>query len=584
MKALLLLFVPCLCLAQSYNSNIATTSGNWNVCTTWNNPLKIYNSSNSEKVISNNVAVAENISYVAAKKITFLGNGRIDFIGSNRISFFESFPNEDVTCDTTDSLIDKVTVNLAQPVMAKSLSGFLGGLSASTSVPDRDKVRELKPKLFRTSHRDQYQESYDIAGRVHYTTNNVWANTWDPVDGLYNIQKDKPYEEQSYIDYLEALFEWGYSNGSIKPGIVWECWNEPEPPNIYSNWLYEDFYETYRVFYQTLRDSALGDTALAAGPSYASFTEQKMKNFFDYCLANNLEVNVVTWHEASNPDQDYKPFPLLKAHVEYVRDNFMNNPKYASLEIQSIEINEMIWGGDKNRPVEIAGHLRNLEDAGIDYACKTGWLHIANTNAQGSLETVECGNPDVKLYSSEDTSLDDLFTIDYDSQHYINNSNDCQPSNNGGEVKSGWWVYKLYSDGVDYRVKSYNEQAWSTVISSCKIQPYLQTTPSVTAQVLFGYTQFYPAPYIAASGTYKMRINDVKYMVTTTDTCYVKILRIPFNAADSFNGYEDNTPLSNPEPFIASTQYDIVNNGIDLIIHDIEPEHLYQILISASQF
>jgi hypothetical protein len=568
MKIIIAFLISCIsCCAQSYNSNIATVSGNWSNCATWGNPRAIYNSLNSTKVINQNVLVTLNQPNVAAKKIVLTWGSKVD-LQNNRISFVDTYT--DIPCSGT--LIDNVIVNLVNSIPNKSLNGFLHGLD-DPNYPARDDIRALQPKLFRTSEQVRYDEGYGLTGRVHYVTGDQWNDS---------STSNTPYNDISYENYLNALFAWGYNDGAIRPGIVWECWNEPENMT-YNSWTISDFHQTYNKFYHLLRESDLGENALAAGPSFGRFTEERMKNFFDYCLANNLEVNVVTWHEIWYPDQDSKPFALIQAHVEYVRNNFMNNPKYAPLKMQSIEINEIIWPGDKNNPAGIIGYLGNLEQVKVDYASRSCWEHIANVDSLGN---VIFPIPSCDSQSCRDTSLNDLFTIDFDSENYVNNSNECVPLvNNAHKRKSSWWVHKVYGDGAQYRVRSYNEEAWSTVIASNKIKPYPQSTPTNMAQILFGYSKKYPAPaYLPINGTYKIRVNNVNNMVTTGNTCYIRLLKIPFRAEGSWNHGEDNQELVAPIVLQASTQYTIINNGIDLEIHDIEPEHLYQILISASQF
>jgi len=477
----------------------------------------------------------------------------------------------------TAIIIDSVTVDLNQPVKAKSLSGFLGGLD-NPEYPDRDAIRALQPKLMRTSHPAHYPEAYSLAGRVHFIVSDEWKQLDNNKDGKIDLFDPKPYLNTTYKSYLDNLFEWGYNEGKIRPGIIWECWNEPEISN-YSGWTLQDFYETYKLTYTQLRASALPETTLIAGPSFGVFSEETMKAFFDYCLSQNppLEVNVVTWHEIWYP-ADSKPFTKIKAHVDYVRQNFMNNPAYAALKIQSIELNEIIWPGDKNRPAEIAGYLGNLEAAGVDYASRSCTHHTANLDDQGNV-LQQGGIPPCELGSCSDTSFNDLFTIWYDSENYVNNSNTCNPlPGNEHQTKSAWWVHKLYADGVPYRVKSNNTEPRSTVIASNKIKPYPDTQPTNTAQVLVGYSNSWPQNNLPDGGIYKMRINGLS-TVGAGNLFKVKICKVPFNAADSVNGLEDNDPLLNP--VLMSTAYYAADDqdGIN-ITFSAETDALYQIAVS----
>jgi hypothetical protein len=478
---------------------------------------------------------------------------------------------------STAKIIDSVTVNLNEPVKAKSLSGFLGGLD-NPYYPDRNAIRVLQPKLMRTSHPIQYPEAYKLAGRVHFIISDEWKQLDNDKDGQIDLFDAKPYLDRSFEEYLDNLFAWGYNSGSIRPGIVWECWNEPDNNN-FSGWIVQDFYETYKLTYTKLRESKLGTTALIAGPSFGTFNEQMMKDFFDYCLVNMLEVNVVTWHEITYLDQQ-KPLITLQQHVKYVRDNFINNPKYAPLKMQSIEINEIVNPEDKNRPSEIAGYLRNLEDAGVDYACKSCFTHNTNIDDNGSVLN-EGGVPPCELGSCSDTSFNDLFTIWYDSEHYVNHSNICNPlPGNEHKTKSAWWVYKLYADGVPYRVQSTNIEPRSNVISSSKIQPYADASPTNTAQILVGYSNEWPQNSLPDTGTYSVRVNSLATINATAKIFRVKIFRIPFNGADSYNKAEDNNELLNP--VLVSSAYYLADakNGIT-IDFTAKTDDLYQITIAT---
>ncbi|KOS05495.1 hypothetical protein AM493_05205 [Flavobacterium akiainvivens] len=473
-------------------------------------------------------------------------------------------------------VVDYVTVNLNQPAQAKSLSGFLGGLQ-NPKYPNREDVRKLQPKLMRTSFTERYDESYKLAGRVHLIVSDLWKQKDNDNSGQIDMYNPRPYLDPTYTDYLAKMFDWGYNNGNIRPGIVWECWNEPE--NEYSKWQLSDFFETYKVTYQALLDSKIGSTAQIAGPSFAWFSEEKMTAFFDYCLENNLEVNVITWHEIWYPAES-KPLSKLQDHVAFVREHFMENPKYASLNMQSIEINEIIWPADKNRPSEIAGYLQNLEDAGVDYACKTCFYHTTNTDEQGNMAD-GIGVPPCELGSCDDASFNDLFTIGYDSEHYVNLSNECNPlPGNENKPKSAWWVYRLYADGVPFRVKSSNTEPASHVIASSKIQPYPDTVATNTAQVLVGYSNQWPLDYAPVTGTYSVRINNLATLNPQATEFTVKICEIPFNGANSYNKAEDNTPLL--QPVLVSTAYYLADskNGIT-VNFTATTDALYQITISA---
>jgi hypothetical protein len=593
----------------SYNTHVATSSGFWNDCNTWNNPIRIYSS--REKKISNGVIVTQNLPFVASNKISFEGNGKLILSGANKISFTEN--KTPINCSNANAgIIDNVIVNFSESLNVKSQTGFLAGLGGNAlwgqnphnNLPIRSTISELKPKIFRQGDTIYYQESYDLSktistpGRVHMLASSNWIN----------IREYPPYEDirpstdwTAYENSIDNYFNWGYNNGNTRPGIVWECWNEPDGTSLEPNiprpnclisanptcvagdetidyWPFQarqNFYEIYKRFHQRLRASNLPQSAQIAGPSIGYFNKAYLKEFFDYCLANNLQVNVVTWHEINWPSFT-KPYTQLKEHVDYVRNNFKDNPIYSELKIRSIEINETITPFDRNNPAGILASINALETAGIDYACKSCWETKANgTNVNGRS-------------SCNDNSLNDLYTVVYmlnsDGSFLTDASGLPKPYDdisNPNKPKSAWWVYKLYGDGVEKRVKSYNEEGRSVVLAS---KPFLPTIPF--AQVLFGYVKRAEddaaASYLPDAGIYKIRLNK---MSSISSSAYYKITinKIPYNDILDGNGrilQTDNLELLAPE-FV--TEDYLIKDSFGGISYDFyaEKENLYQMKIKS---
>lgn len=630
-----LLFVPFLALSQGiipYNTHIATANGNWDDCNTWNNPIRIYSS--REKIINNGITVNQNLLSTTSNKITFNGNGKI-LLNGNKISLIEnSIP---INCGISgNNIVDNVIVDFAIPIAAKSQTGFLSGLGGRAdfhqnphnNLPLRTSISELRPKMFRQGDTAKYKESYDLTktatspGRVHIIAQS-------------NFKPETNWAE--YDNFIDGFFSWGKNKGNTKPGIVWECWNEPEgidEPNIplpiclgrpavvgtgtieypqfpaipptcvrgdekIDYWPYQarqNFYEIYKRFYQRLRGSGLPMTAQIAGPCYGYFNKAYLKEFFDYCLANNLEVNVVTWHEINWPSLT-KPFTLLKEHVDYVRTNFKDNPKYAALNIQSIEINEMVTPYDINNPAAILASISALEKGGADYASKScwgGWLDglqpIYGPDGPDSDDKPDIINGAVPVRSScQDNSLNDLFTVSYvqnaDGSYTI--GADGLPIlhddiNNPNKPKSAWWVYKLYGNGVEKRVKSYNEEGRSVVVAS---RPSASAMPY--AQVLFGYVKRSvddpAASYLPDAGTYKIILNNLS-SVSTSNYYKITINKIPYNDELYSDGSilkTDNNALIAPI-FVTEDSF-MKDNNSDSIYYDFyaEKENLYQMVIES---
>lgn len=642
--------------------NIATQYGNWNNCYTWSNTSFIYNSSSTtptmpnstesinSKTIANNIIVNLNLPIVYANKIYLNTDSKIILSGTNKISFTGS--GTSINCSSSSDKIDEVTVKFNEPVVAKSLSGFLHGLTKPTPV--NSDIAPLQPKLMRQSFKDKYERAYYLSGRVHMLLSDAWE-FWDenyfdpnPNNGLTNdyisasrkynfVPTDNPYVDieypsvpnnsfnglSNYNNYLDNWFDWARIDQTInsvpqpisnqKPGIVWECWNEPDHKNYWkpndtsttknnSQWYspitdpntnpatqtydytywpivkQQEFFQTYKLFYNKLRER-LGPEALAAGPSMGTFNKEYIKNFFDFCLTNGLEVNVVTWHELNWKAK--VPISEIAEHVEYVRTNFKDNPAYEALKIQSIEINEITHPVYKNNPAALASYIGYLEKARVDYAAKACWKDGTNT------------------YYGSDPDADPLPLCNSCESCSSNTFNHLFTSDN--EKKSNWWVYKLYADGVAGRVKSYNQNNKSVVISNKLNFTNVGSTPSPYAQVLFGYVKSETGLPTNTNGSYSIKLenlgiytgvglNNSSNISRVYDGIVVKRIpnNNPFNNSTQDENYENylgnqNTALLNLEDL--DDEFFSVNiNSSDTItvtLNNPYDGYLYQIIVMA---
>lgn len=561
-------------LGWAQNTNYATVSGNWDNCATWGNPANLYNSHWCDKIIYPNVTVTQNVATSwYAQKITLAPGSKIVLPNlNNRIDFSTQASMTETVCDNTVDLLDKININFAETVNAKSLIGYIHGLYNDT--PSEASILELRPKLSRQGYTQLYEKAYDITstatskGRVHMQLSDLWRDqhtTLVPAVNGYDVLPTA--YVAAYQTYLNDFFTWGSqpdANGtSPKPGIVWECWNEPNAPNFWNpadrgagtdQWQpgsttdlnahrwpaakKAQFFETYKIFYNTLKGSALGCGAVVAGPSLAYFDKIQMKDFFDYCLSQKLQVNVVTWHELNDQGLD-----LMKENVLWVRQNFMNNSKYAALNIQSIEINEIVGETLKDNPAGTAQYLCLLEQANVDAAAKACW------SDSSSLPLGCCD----ACYSN---TLNHIFT----------------PNN---LKRPNWFAHKWYGDGVSSRVASTNELTGNSFsIASRNIvgstQPY--------AQVLFGYTDTWDGDpnhfQVDNTGKFKINLTNMSALsFITGSTCYYVIKEV-------LKPTDETSPATiNTKPTVGPVS--ITGNSLSISV-DVVQDRLYQLTIYNS--
>ncbi len=298
------------------------------------------------------------------------------------------------------SLPPSITVMAARPVQGnKSVSGFLGegGTTGSTAM-----MSALQPKIWRLGF--HYLEDRDRLKALGVPTIVVLSDLWG-----YDKSNAPRLDWDKFEARVAAIaLDW-------KPyDTIWDVWNEPDNPSdqFAPSKNITDFYEIYNHAYHSLRRAG-GTSIPIEGPSYALYSLPAIRAFLDYCAANNLEVNYLSWHEL---DKDTNPALILQDVAEVKR--LIAEPKYSALKISKIQINETVGQSAQYHPGEITGYLYYLEQAGVDGACKGCWW-----DTKGGMN---CFNG----------SIDGLL----------------DPATN--KPRSAYWAYKLYADGAEHRVVS----------------------------------------------------------------------------------------------------------------------------------
>lgn len=621
------------------NNNTATTDGYWSCRQTWGNSQEIFNNTSANpsdyvKTIGPDLTVIQNLPEVYTNKIVLSNNSKINLVNSDhKISFVGSGAQIIPICD--QGFVDHAIIDFATTIRdsPQSLSGFLHGLNVA-NLPTADEIADLRPNLWRVGNKENFIKAYDLlfqnvslqnpisSARIHLLLYDEWQNwycdktfptdqaledvcitrqntPYVPFDRIQNAQNTIIYNPQNitlYKQYLTDWFSWAVdarsnnNNNNLidQSKIVWECWNEPDYKTYWegdnsawtpSNWPFKnDFFETYKAFYETITDSNLSQNLLkVAGPSLAKYSEEHMRDFLEFCLNNRkidgtpfpLQVNVVTWHEISYANDINRnappnlPISSIKEHVKNFKEKFMNNPRYAPLNMQTIEINEIIAPPYINNPAATASYLAALEQAGIDRAARSCWPEPFDTS-----NCDECNG----CYSH---SLNHLFTF--------NNTN-----LNDRVKKGSWWVHKLYNDGFDNRVKSINIEPRSVVLASKEVTQVNPNGNSIYAQVLFGYA---PKDNTQLPRKYLIQLNNINaaFPTATSNLFYVKLRKIPYlvgahnqstigleyptNVGEILQVYAyNNTIIINTDAFISSAAV----RGPNQIMN----EDLYELSIS----
>jgi xylan 1,4-beta-xylosidase len=288
---------------------------------------------------------------------------------------------------------------------AKSMIGFLHSLSLQS--PPSKYITELNPRYWR------------IGSRNKFVLHKIKSFGVDPIFVLSDVfEYPHPDSAASWKSPGLVPDKWNYviksvavehnSNG-ITP--IYDIWNEPNGKGFWPS-SQSDFFATFKKGYDQIRASPNGNAAKISGPSISKFDLNFIQHFLDYCLANNLRLDILSWHEfRSNED-----IPKVADDILLVKSRFINNPKYAALQIKAVQINEIIPESDQFSPGNILAYFGYLEQGGADGACKACWIE---------------SNGESNCYNN---SLDGL--LDGDTK---------QP-------RAAWWAYRYYNLSLENRL------------------------------------------------------------------------------------------------------------------------------------
>lgn len=318
-----------------------------------------------------------------------------------------------------------ITVDFASPKATVSMSGILHGIDPQN--PPDAMVKPLQFKLWRAGRLDVYDRVVAAGAQFQLIVSDVWG---------YGTWNGWPYE--NYAKWEAFVRQLAQQHKGKK--IMWDIWNEPDWANPFWPGTREQFFETYKRAYRVLRQE-LGPDAMIGGPSLARYSREYLTAFLDYCRANNLEVNFLSWHEL-----DDNIVLFVDDHLIEARRNFFQSPTYRNLKIKKLYVNEIVGDVGQYRPGNIIGYLYYLEQGGADGACRACWGTL------GDKQVSNCFN----------NTLAGMVT-----------PNTFQP-------RAAWWVYKLYADGVAGRVASASDNQRVAALAS-------RSNSQGNAQVLLGY-------------------------------------------------------------------------------------------------
>lgn len=302
--------------------------------------------------------------------------------------------------------IPQITVDCSStPVSVKSMTGFLHSVNPVT--PNAKYINSLKPAFWRLSSQNPLVRS------------RVLASGATPIIIVSDIYHYPGERKANWRKPLEDKVSWGAVVSNIFSDVrkinntaIYDIWNEPNGSFYWSD-KQADFFNIFKQGHDNIRAMPGGDSALICGPSISKFDPSYLTKFLEYCLANKITLDVLSWHEFRKSDG----LAAMANDIKWARAKFLQNKKYAPLKIKKIFIPEIISKDDNLEPAAVIAYDYYLESAGVDGACKSCWVESDGKS--------NCFN----------NSLDGLL----DAKTNL--------------PRSIWWAYYYYANSVSKRLK-----------------------------------------------------------------------------------------------------------------------------------
>jgi len=427
-----------------------------------------------------------------------------------------------LTCKKANSGIDTttptptVTVDASQATVAtNSMVGFVHGMNNTT--PDNNLVTDLKPSYWRagTLMSSIYPRINQLSAQPIMVISDPYRYPGDNVAGW-----QQPFNNPTgWTDFVANIYN---QSSSQSNSFVYDIWNEPNTNYCWTG-TRQQFFQTFKLAHDKIRSLPNGQNALIAGPSVNGIDTSFIHEFLEYCLANSVKLDILTWHDFRAGSK----IPSLKDNLLQIRNEWVNSSHYAPLQIKAIHINEMIGEAEQVNPAAILAYLDALEKGKADAACKACWN-----------ETSAADNNCFK------NTLDGLLT------------------QGTYKKRSAWWAYYYYALTTSNR--------YATTITDTSVVCFAAVPSNNNNQILLAGGYFGNAT-LPASKTINLAINNISNLsfIGSRPNATVTILKIPFSG---FNELTQPTTIS-------SQQTPITNGKITLTVPDISLKDAFVIQI-----
>ncbi|MFE2068805.1 RICIN domain-containing protein [Streptomyces sp. NPDC059467] len=173
---------------------------------------------------------------------------------------------------------------------------------------------------------------------------------------------DFPYKWVSWSDWLAAVDK---QVASVKASSAtnisaYELWNEPD--GTWDTSAAGAFDDGWSRTYKEVRAKDTGTPI--QGPSFATYTDSKMKSFLQDAIANNAVPDIISWHELQSSAS-------IAAHVA----DYRALESSLGLSARPIAIEEYGTTSEVGVPGPLASYVAKFERAGVHDAELAFWNH-----------------------------------------------------------------------------------------------------------------------------------------------------------------------------------------------------------------
>jgi len=403
------------------------------------------------------------------------------------------------------NLHTSATVNFGESVEVISQSGVLEGVSADDAKYEPIVSSTEWARNF-SSYTSRVQKMLDLGYSVIVRLDDFQRRN----NGMM------PYEDwAAWENYVrERAQEWGTQ-------VVYGVWNEPDL-DIFWSGTEAEYHEAYRRAHDVLKDE-LGADARLSGPSVHRWNPDYIERFLDFCLANDLTVDVLQWHALNQSDDD---IPSVQTHLETARADWVDASSYSAVGIEKIVLGETVGQDRTYNPGSTLGYFYYAEKGGSDGAASSCWN---NDCENGSISGLLDGP--------------------------------------NGERRAVWWTFNAYADGVGARVDSSTQDERIVALGS-------RGTPDTNGnpQVVVGYFKKGSTPD-RANVELNLDNLDATPALQDAEAVRIRVEKLPANGPNSLDA-----PI-----FTSETTYDLVDGGVTLTLRDIGLEEAAIVSIEPAE-